>query len=131
MTTVSQEAGTDPWVANDATFGARLALIRQRMGWGNVKEAAIRCGIPAQSWRTWERDGVMPQGSRYFAICAQIAAVVGCDYGWLVDRRPSKTVKPSAPKVSRKLRSIAGSGTVATLNRPLIGVVTSPHRVSL
>ena len=75
------------WMADDRTFGARLALIRQRMGWGNVKEAAIACGIPPQSWRTWERDGVIPRD--YFTRCAMISSRVGCDYGWLVDRRPT------------------------------------------
>lgn len=72
-----------PWIPNDGTFGARLALIRQRMAWGNVKEAAEACGIPPQSWRTWERDGVEPRGLT--RIARQISGKTGCDYGWLVD----------------------------------------------
>src|SRR5258705_513692 len=28
------------WIADDGTFGARLVLIRQRMGWTNISEAA-------------------------------------------------------------------------------------------
>lgn len=77
------------WTPDDATFGARLALVRQRKAWGNVKQAALACRVPAESWRTWERDGVVPQGRHYFKICEKIAAATGCDYGWLVDRRPT------------------------------------------
>lgn len=70
------------WIPDDARFGARLALVRQRMGWGNVKEAAEACGIPVQSWRTWERDNVQPRG--YEGICRQIAGRTGCDLDWLM-----------------------------------------------
>lgn len=70
------------WTADDSTFGARLALVRQRMGWGNVKEAAVNCGVPTESWRTWERDGVEPR--RIVEIAATIADRTGCDYGWLL-----------------------------------------------
>lgn len=89
---------TAAWIPDDSTFGARLALIRQRMAWGNVKEAAEACGIPVQSWRTWERDGVEPRGLT--RIAERISAATGCDYGWLVDgprlagRRPVITPKP-------------------------------------
>lgn len=91
------------WIPDDSTFGARLALIRQRMAWGNVKEAAEACGIPVQSWRTWERDGVEPRGLT--RIARQVAERTGCDYGWLVGglelagRLPasSGTVIASAP----------------------------------
>jgi hypothetical protein len=71
-----------PWIPTDSTFGARLALIRQHMAWGNVKEAALACGLPPESWRTWERDGVEPRGLT--RIARQISNAVGCDYGWLV-----------------------------------------------
>lgn len=70
------------WVPDDSTFGARLALVRQRMQWGNVKEAAIACGLPAESWRTWERDGVTPR--RVVEVASIISARTGCDYGWLL-----------------------------------------------
>lgn len=82
------------WVADDGTFGARLALIRQHQSWGNVKEAAMACGIPVESWRTWERDGVKPRD--YVAIVEQISAYTRCDYGWLLDGRPSGS--PTDPK---------------------------------
>lgn len=73
------------WTADDSTFGARLALIRQRMAWGNVREAATECGLPPESWRTWERDGVVPR--RLVEIASTISERTGCDYGWLLAGR--------------------------------------------
>lgn len=72
----------DNWRADASTFGARLALVRQRMGWGNVKEAATECGVPTESWRTWERDGATPRDTA--AIARKIADRTRCDYLWLL-----------------------------------------------
>lgn len=69
------------WVATDSSFGARLALVRQRMGWGNLKEAALACGLPVQSWRGWERDGRQPRD--FVQTCQVIAETTGCDVWWL------------------------------------------------
>lgn len=69
------------WGPDDAEFGARLALVRQRMGWGNVKEAALACGLPVESWRNWERDGRKPRD--YIAVCQKISARTGADLSWL------------------------------------------------
>lgn len=80
--TVETRPDTRGWTANDNTFGARLALIRQRMGWGNVTEAANACGLPVESWRNWERDGMEPRRIR--AVAQTIAAVTGCDFLWLL-----------------------------------------------
>lgn len=52
------------------------------MAWGNIKEAAVACGLPTESWRTWERDNVMPR--RVVEIAAIIADRTGCDYWWLL-----------------------------------------------
>lgn len=49
------------WRADDSTFGARLALVRQRMGWGNVKEAALACGRAGSDWYAVDRDLVAVQ----------------------------------------------------------------------
>ena len=65
----------------DDIFGARLALIRQHMGWGNVKEAALACGVPVASWRNWERDGRLPRD--LMTVTAKIAERTGCDQAWL------------------------------------------------
>lgn len=78
MSTSTALAG---WVADDSTFGARLALIRQRMGWGNVKEAALACGVPVASWRNWERDGRLPRD--LIQVSGQISRTTGCDQAWL------------------------------------------------
>lgn len=69
------------WRVDASTFGARLALIRWQMGW-NMKEAAIGCGLPAQSWRTWEIDGTTPRD--IVAIAKQISERTRCDYLWLL-----------------------------------------------
>lgn len=71
------------WVPVD-TFGARLALIRQRKQW-NVKEAAEVCGIPTASWRAWEH-GASPRGMNQ--IARKIATRVGCSYTWLAAGGP-------------------------------------------
>jgi len=81
-TATTEAAPAAPWIPDDSGFGARLALIRQRMGWGNVKEGALACGIPVQSWRTWERDNVLPRN--YPQICRQIHEKTGCDLDWLM-----------------------------------------------
>lgn len=81
-TSVGEEEARTGWVANDSTFGARLALIRQRMHWGNVKEAADACGLPAESWRRWERDGRAPRD--VVDIASTISERTGCDFGWLL-----------------------------------------------
>lgn len=71
------------WTVDDSTFGARLALVRQRMQW-NIKEAARECGIPAASWGSWE-VGAMPR--RYTETCRLIANATGASYMWLLDGR--------------------------------------------
>jgi hypothetical protein len=83
MTTATGTQSTEPesgWIADDSTFGARLVLIRQRMGWSNVTEAARQCGLHAESWRLWEQ-GRIP--SRLTTVSMVIATKTGCDYLWL------------------------------------------------
>lgn len=81
MTRAVAEIG-EHWIPSDATFGARLALIRQQMGWGNLKEAALACGLPQESWRSWERDNRTPRD--YSVVCKKIAERTGCDLFWLL-----------------------------------------------
>lgn len=80
--TVSAVEKAEGWTVDGSTFGARLALIRHRMGW-NMKEAAIACGIAPASWTNWEQAGMLPR--RYVQTCKQIAGRTGCDLMWLVD----------------------------------------------
>ena len=44
---VEQQGSADPWIPED-TFGSRLALVRQHMGW-NMAEAARACDVDPQS----------------------------------------------------------------------------------
>ena len=106
MTTdAGTQQGAAPWTADASTFGARLALVRQHMGWGNVKTAADKCGLPVESWRNWERDGVEPR--RMTTIAMTIASASGCDYLWLVhgpDRggmTPTTRYAPGAAVLTR------------------------------
>lgn len=69
-----------PWTPDD-TFGARLALIRNRMGW-NMSEAATHCGTTDQSWRNWETGEAKPRAMD--DIVAAIAKASGCDPVWLM-----------------------------------------------
>lgn len=69
------------WVPDDSTFGARLALVRQRMQWTNVKEAAEACAIAVESWRRWEAGKTEPRS--LVSACLKIAGVTGVDYRWL------------------------------------------------
>lgn len=62
------------------TFPARLAIVRNRMGW-NAKEAALACGFPAQTWRNWEA-GKKPHD--YEGACARISNATGCSLAWLM-----------------------------------------------
>jgi hypothetical protein len=116
---------TSGWTADDQTFGARLALIRQRMGWGNIARAAKECGVPTDSWRNWEVDGVEPR--RLTTIAMAIASKVGCDYLWLVhgpDRgavqsgaRPTTRYAPGA-RVLAQIGADPGSQQHADIHRP-------------
>ena len=81
MTTTPAQIEQTGWTMDDSTFGARLALVRLHMDW-NVKQAARECGLPAASWRTWERDGVQPRDKD--DIAWRIAERTGCGYGWLL-----------------------------------------------
>lgn len=91
------------WIADDETFGARLALVRQRKGW-NIAEAARTCGVNGESWRLWEQ-GRSP--SRLTTIAMAIASAAGCDYLWLVHgpqrggMRPTTGYTPDARVVAR------------------------------
>lgn len=72
---------TQNWIPADDTFGARLALVRQRFAW-NLKEAAIACSLPPGSWREWELFGRLPRNLPEAA--EKIAARTGVDDYWLL-----------------------------------------------
>ncbi len=142
MTTTATEpaAQTPPWIPAPDTFGARLALVRQRMGWGNVKAAAQACGLPVETWRTWERDGVEPR--RLTTIAMTIATRTGCDYLWLVHGPRRGALKPTHEYYTgtRVIASIKPNRTINTQpprrylpgqpvrqTRPAGGLAVRPH----
>lgn len=115
MTTASRSEEPAPagWVPDAQTFGARLALVRQRMGWGNVKEAAVACGISVDSWRNWERDGRQPRN--IVSIVRQISSVTGANYYWLLDGSvPAQTSDPPAPRTAKSPRHLGAGGSRPT-----------------
>lgn len=85
MTTQMDELG---WVPTFDEFGARLAAVRNKMGW-NAKEAALACGIAQGSWREWEVRNRLP---RDFAQAAEkIAERTGVDKYWLMTGQVTPT----------------------------------------
>lgn len=86
-----------PWVPETDSFAVRLVLVRHKMGW-NAKEAALACGIKAQSWREWELSGRRPRD--YEGICKQIAARTQCDLIWLMAGNPN----PQLPRKDSNLQ---------------------------
>lgn len=80
MVTELDGARKTGWVPDLDTFGTRLALIRQRMGW-NIAEAERACGVGRGSWTLWEQGR---EPSRYMTVCVAIATRTGCDLDWLV-----------------------------------------------
>ena len=68
------------WIPTTDTFGARLALVRNAMGW-NMKEAADECGINQTSWGNWEQ-GVEPRGLA--KAITKIVMRTGVDRDWLL-----------------------------------------------
>lgn len=107
---ITEETGrvAPGWTADASTFGARLALIRQRMGWGNIAKAAKECGVPTDSWRNWEVDGREPH--RMVTIAMTIATKTGCDLDWLV--------YGPGPRPRFETRQFRAHRVVATMGQP-------------
>jgi transcriptional regulator with XRE-family HTH domain len=111
---------TDQTWVPELTFAARLALVRNRMGW-NIKQAALACGIRPQSWRGWELENRLPHDQ--LKIGRQIAAVTGVDLSWLLDldqkierRAPAVSAEPRV--VTRGRRRADSTGSAAPTVQP-------------
>jgi hypothetical protein len=124
--------GAGGWVVSDDTFAARLALVRLRMDW-NVKEAAREVGVPAASWRAWERDGAMPR--RQVEIAGLIAERTGCDFMWLLaGRRDSTSVTTTRRYAARAKRAPLDHPSTAPVGPGRViarGGDTQPNGVAL
>lgn len=105
------------WVPVD-TFGARLALIRQAMGW-NVTEAATACGVPPTSWKNWERGR---QPHRMIHAAQAIADRTGCDRDWLVFGGPLESELPP-PSSAGIGADRTGRSTHFHVTRPAMRVI--------
>jgi len=77
---------TSAWVPDLGSYGARLALVRQHMGW-NMKEAARECGLPQNSWLGWESTGHNPRD--FVRVSEAISKRTGVDLVWLMTGRTS------------------------------------------
>lgn len=131
MTSAVQESqsATQAWIPNDETFGARLALIRQKMGWGNVAEAALACGLPANSWRNWERDNRNPRN--IVEIAEAVSNRTGADFDWLLrgQRVPGRAGRQSTGEslvVAGQPRSKRRGQVTTQPSGPLTRVAPSP-----
>ncbi len=67
--------GSDPGrglIPDDSQFKIRLAIVEGISGWTNVKEAALACGLPVESYRGWRTKGRLPRNMAEVAekICA-------------------------------------------------------------
>lgn len=123
-----------PWREDGSSgFGARLMLVRFRMGWGNVAVAARECGLPSESWRNWE-EGKEPR--RLVTIAMAIAGRTGCDIDWLVygPSRPGKGL--THRYVRQTVLGRPNEGRRRTIHRPDPGrpvsqtrpIAAGPHR---
>lgn len=135
MTQTVPEAPTaaPPRVPNASTFGARLALVRQLMRWGNIAEAARECGLPTDSWRNWEVDGREPR--RLVTIAMAIATRANVDIDWLV-YGPSKPETVPNGRYPRDLADLAKPRIPTILGQRIIAPVVhgdgrrTPRRTS-
>lgn len=73
-------ATQNPWIPDEHTFGARLALLRRQMRW-NVAEASTECGLPLNSWRRYE-GGNRPRD--LVDVVSKISSRTGVDRMWLM-----------------------------------------------
>ena len=70
------------WLPRVDTLRGPPRLGAPAHGLGHVKEAAESCGVPVQSWRTWE-DGGIPRD--ILRLAKRVSAVTGVNYYWQLD----------------------------------------------
>jgi transcriptional regulator with XRE-family HTH domain len=92
MTTQAMDSAR--WVPDTRAFGARLALVRQHMGW-NQKEAALACGLKPSSWREWEMRGRGPHNLQ--DVAELISERTNCDDYWLLTGKTHESPHPTVP----------------------------------
>lgn len=85
------------WIPDTAAFGARLALVRWKMGW-NIAEAERECGTTQNLWANWEA-GSMPR--QLVEVAGKIAWASKVNRNWLLTGEGS----PGSPVTSLYRRS--------------------------
>lgn len=128
-TAIETTVQTSPWIPDDGKFGTRLAMVRQHMGWGNVVKAAEECGLPANSWRNWERDNRIPHN--VVPVAAAIELRTGVDSDWLIrgQRIPGRRGRQSTDEflaVAGQPRRARPGKVTTQPSGPLAGVMPSP-----
>ena len=88
-TMTNQQIMSDDSVPTD-TWGTRLAIVRQKMGW-NITEAGRETGITATSWQNWENGKGCRQVHK---MAAKIARSTGISFTWLVAGGPLAAADP-------------------------------------
>lgn len=83
------------WIPDVSTFGARLALVRWRMGW-NLREAERECNITQNLWGGWEA-GKEPRG--FIETVNRITLRTGVNRVWLMTGEGSPERPDSDPNL--------------------------------
>jgi hypothetical protein len=79
--TAAQSSETPNWIPDTDAFGARLALVRWKLGW-NLAEAERECALSQNTWGNWEA-GAMPRN--FIEAISKIAWRTKVDRYWLMD----------------------------------------------
>jgi hypothetical protein len=107
----SMNTKPDPnWIPDASTFGARLALVRWRMGW-NVKEAERECNLSQNTWSGWEA-GAQPRN--YVEVVGSIVWKTGVNKMWLMTGEGSP--EPQTPLEPQELPSDYKGAIVTPIN---------------
>jgi transcriptional regulator with XRE-family HTH domain len=125
MTDTEVKSRAPGWVPDLSTLGARLALVRQAMGW-NIAEAATACGVPVASWRNWENRGKEPRG--LINVAMKIAGVTGIDYRWLALGPDQRLPEGAGSATPYYVHSQDQSGTYSTTER-VVAIGLTDRRV--
>lgn len=112
------------WIPDASTFGARLALVRWRMGW-NIREAERECGLSQNTWAGWEH-GATPRD--FVEVVSKIHWATGVNRVWLMtgEGSPEPRESPEPPTSTVKAhefeRSNGDRGTSYTTRVQSSGV---------
>lgn len=115
MSTNPKKNEDSAWNPDTSSFGARLALVRWKMGW-NVAEAERECGTTQNLWANWEA-GSMPR--QLVEVVTKIAWRAKVDRNWLLmgEQSPDGTVTRLYPRKSHnwgRLTPIGGRTVAST-----------------